>query len=573
MNPNINLQDIINIINKIKNEIKNGLMNSLLDNIYENNNKNDLLVKYNNITYQLTTSYNHNSKIYNNAASIDLGECENILKEKYKLNQNKSLIIFIISYFIEGLNIPIIRFEVFDPISKEQLNINFCENTNINIYTPVSINEENLFKYNPNNDYYNDICFRYTTDKGTDIVLVDRRKEYNMNNISLCEINCIFKKYDLKTKKVQCECNINNRTFLNLEDLINKKKLLNNFVDIKSTSNLLVMKCYNLLFKKEIFFKNIGNYILLSIIIIYIFGIILFYIKEYPLIIIKIINIIENKKNKKENEENQNKEIFHKDDIKQNPIKKKKNVNEPEENSSNSYLKKDNNMFQVRVDTVNYRDCEINNFSYKEAVKKDKRQIFEYFISLIKTKHILIFNFFPNFVHTPIIIKICLILFIFALYYTINTLFFNDSTMHKIYEDEGIFNFIYLLPNIIYSTIISSIITIIIKKLALLDNIIYELKKKSDIKEYEIKKQIKIKFLCFFLFSFIFLIFFWYYVSCFCAVYTNTQLLLIKDTLISFGINLLYPFIFFLIASIIRILSVKKSEKLLEFCYKFSKLI
>ena len=71
MNPNINLQDIINIINKIKNEIKNGLMNSLLDNIYENNNKNDLLVKYNNITYQLTTSYNHNSKIYNNAASID----------------------------------------------------------------------------------------------------------------------------------------------------------------------------------------------------------------------------------------------------------------------------------------------------------------------------------------------------------------------------------------------------------------------------------------------------------------------------------------------------------------------
>ena len=42
---------------------------------------------------------------------------------------------------------------------------------NIDIYIPLSINEENLFKYNPNNEYYNNICFSFTTDKGTDIVL------------------------------------------------------------------------------------------------------------------------------------------------------------------------------------------------------------------------------------------------------------------------------------------------------------------------------------------------------------------------------------------------------------------
>ena len=42
--------------------------------------------------------------------------------------------------------------------------------------------------------------------------------------------------------------------------------MLNNFIDIKSNSNLLVMKCYKLLFSKEIFLK-IGNYILLSIIL------------------------------------------------------------------------------------------------------------------------------------------------------------------------------------------------------------------------------------------------------------------------------------------------------------------
>ena len=39
--------------------------------------------------------------------------------------------------------------------------------------------------------------------------------------------------------------------------------------------------------------------------------------------------------------------------------------------------------------------------------------------------------------------------------------------MHKIYEDKGKFNFLYQIPQIIYSTLISIVISIIIKKLAL----------------------------------------------------------------------------------------------------------
>jgi len=73
--------------------------------------------------------------------------------------------------------------------------------------------------------------------------------------MSLCEKNCKFKEYDIKTKKVLCECNIENKSFLSLQDIINKEKLLNKFVDIKSNSNLLVMKCYNILFSKDGFLK------------------------------------------------------------------------------------------------------------------------------------------------------------------------------------------------------------------------------------------------------------------------------------------------------------------------------
>ena len=61
----------------------------------------------------------------------------------------------------------------------------------------------------------------------------------------------------------------------------------------------------------------------------------------------------------------------------------------------------------------------------------------------------------------------------------INALFFNDSTMHKIYIDEGNYNFIYQIPQIIYSSLISNIISILIKFLALTEKNILELKKEK----------------------------------------------------------------------------------------------
>ena len=555
----------------MNNEIKNGLMNSLLKNIL-NEKEDDFIVKNGNILYQLTSSYNQRNKIYKNISSINLGECENILKEKYNINKNESLLIFKIEYLIEEFLIPIIKFEVFNPINKEQFNLDYCNNININIYTQVSINEKALFKYDPNSDYYNNICFPFTTDNGTDIVLIDRQKEYNNNNMSLCEKNCKFKEYDTKTKKVLCECNIENKSFLSLQNIINKEKLLNKFVDIKSNSNLLVMKCYNILFSKDGFFKNIGNYILISIILIYIISMILFYIKGYSLIYHKILNIIKLKNNK--NVEN--------DVVKNNPPLKIRNIQDTEQNSKSN--DKPNSILNNKVDndindySIKYIDYEINTFSYKEAVEKDKRAFFQLFISLIKTNHLLLFLFYPNEDYNSEIIKLCLFLFSFSLYYTINALFFTDSTMHKIYEDEGIFNFIYLLPKIIYSTLISSIIFSIIKNVSLFDKKIIKFKKKENIKECEndlpkLLQCLKIKFFCFFICSFIFIIFFWYYISCFCAVYRNTQLILFKDTIFSFGLSLLYPFIIFLISSIIRILSINRYEKFLELFYKMSKII
>ena len=179
-------------------------------------------------------------------------------------------------------------------------------------------------------------------------------------------------------------------------------------------------------------------------------------------------------------------------------------------------------------------------------------------MSLIKTKHILIFAFYYNNDYNSKIIKIDLFFISFIIYYTVNALFFDDKTMHKIYEDKGSFNLNYQLPQIIYSSLISSVLNILLKVLSLSEGNILEFKKNKDKtnlnkRELELNDKLNYKFISFFIISFAFLIFFWYYLSIFGAIYRNTQNHLIEDTLISFGLSLLYPFIIYLFPGFFRI--------------------
>ena len=226
---------------------------------------------------------------------------------------------------------------------------------------------------------------------------------------------------------------------------------------------------------------------------------------------------------------------------------------------------------------LKYNDTEINNLGYKKAIKCDHRTYFLYYFSLIKTKHIF-FKIFDKNDYNSRWIKILLLFYNFSSCYAINALFFNDETMHQIYEDGGDFNFIYQLPQIIYSTIISSLIDFITNILALTQDDIIEIKKDKDLdnlpKKVEVmKEKLKTKFKIFFAFSLFFILLFWYYLGCFCAVYINTQFHLIKDTLISYGISFLTPFGIYLIPGILRIPSLSKRTQGRKRLYKLSKLI
>ena len=80
------------------------------------------------------------------------------------------------------------------------------------------------------------------------------------------------------------------------------------------------------------------------------------------------------------------------------------------------------------------------------------------------------------------------------LFFTINILFFTDSTIHKIYIDKGKFDINYQIPKILYSTIISSFINAIIRYLSLTERNILEIKNYS--KSGKNEEKIKVFFNC-----------------------------------------------------------------------------
>ena len=574
------------LIKNIKEGIKIGQLDSLLNNVL-NGKKEDLKKQENDTLYQITTSFNQNNKNYENISLIKLGECENIIKKQYHLPKEETLIIFKIEKIIEGLKIPLIEYEIFSSHTKNTIDLNCCikAGVNISIYIPININESNLFKYDPKNSYYNDICYTYTTQNGTDITLFDRKNEYN-NNMLLCTIDCKYFGYDLDKKQVICQCQPRNN--ISLFEIENKDKLIEYLINDKSKTNLNVLKCSRILFSKEGLIKNIGSYIIFLIIILYIISTIYFYLKGNILLYQQIDELLTYKIQENEIELNPKKDLKYEKDNSTEILSSSKNSNNTsKKNNSNNKFDSEDSVRSIKLNNqgeikdhkngnekkIDYTNYEINTISYEEALENDKRTYFQFYISLLKIKHILIFTFNKNREFNSYIIKICLFLFSFPLCLATNALFFNDSTMNKIYKSKyKLYDF---SSQAFYSSVIIFIFEELLKILALSQQNILQIKhekNKSNLnaRTVTIIKCLKIKFICFFILSFAFLLFFWFYVACFCAVYKNTQIFLIEAMLFSYILSLIHQFVFCLIPGIFRIPALKGPGKCI---YNISKIV
>ena len=580
----------------------------------------------------LTSTYNQKNKEYNNRTTVDLKECENELKENYNISYNDSLYMIIIEVKEEGMKIPKVEYMVYYPLKNYKLkllNLSICKNKKAEISIPVSLTED-INMHNQSSDYYNNICSKAKSESGTDISIKDRKKIFIDENLTLCEENCDLIEYNYTTERAKCSCFIKIKFPLIDEIKIDKNKLYESFTDINNIANIKFLKCYKNVLKFKNLLKNYGFFIFISIFIMYVINIILFYSKYYFILQSQIYEISKAKKELKDTKITQDENNINTSDKENNkiseinhlekksfPPKKKEgrnidqknniilnciDINNMVFNSGNKIIKrkkkrqkkkkkkirsinlnlseknKQLNIIKYK-EIMNYNSTELNSLLYKKAIINDKRSFTEYYFSLLKSGNLLLFAFYcKNNDYNSQIIKYFLFFFFFAVHFTINTLFFNDNTMHQIYEDKGSFNLIYQIPQILYSSLISAVINTLIKYLSLTEKNILDFKREKKVNEIDnitnkLLKALKIKFILFFILTILLLSFFQFYVSCFCGIYINTQLHLIKDSVTSFALSLIYPFGIYLVPSIFRILSLRAEKKDKECMYKFSQLL
>jgi len=245
---------------------------------------------------------------------------------------------------------------------------------------------------------------------------------------------------------------------------------------------------------------------------------------------------------------------------------------------SKNKLEKIENMDKKEEEKLS--DFELNDLEYIEAIELDKRPFSQIYWSTLKREHIILFTFFSWDDYNIIYVKIARFIFLLSTDMAMNVVFFSDDSMHKIYLNYGKYDFVQQIPQIVYSTAISQLLEVFLCFLSLTDKYFYQIKNlKNDKKHrndiiFRIFRCIKIKLIIFYVFTFILLAFYWYFITAFCAVYQNTQIIFIKDSISSFFTGLLYPFVLYMIPSLLRIFVLINGKKMrLNFLYKLSDII
>jgi hypothetical protein len=114
---------------------------------------------------------------------------------------------------------------------------------------------------NSKDNFFNDICYPYSENK-SDMILKDRISDI-YQNYSKCDNNCEYKKIDLNSNLITCNCKIKSEINMDVEP----PRLESILLDLVTDSSFGVIKCINLVFNFHNKLKNIGFWIFALIII------------------------------------------------------------------------------------------------------------------------------------------------------------------------------------------------------------------------------------------------------------------------------------------------------------------
>ena len=228
----------------------------------------------------------------------------------------------------------------------------------------------------------------------------------------------------------------------------------------------------------------------------------------------------------------------------------------------------------------------LNNYTYEEAIEYDKRSLCKLIYIFLLSRNILFRIFLLKSPFDSISVYGCALIFIFSNYLFYNILFYNDEIVSKRYRtEENVFSFTFStnMPNIFYSLFVVYgvviIISLIINNTKRLRGIfqkeeeklrkdanytVIEERKKEILKELEdnLKTQNK-KNYAFFIIEILVMLLYWYYITAFCHVFSNSQVSWILNTFSTIILrNILNFLVCFLFAIIYKVSLSQKSQGL-----------
>ena len=250
------------------------------------------------------------------------------------------------------------------------------------------------------------------------------------------------------------------------------------------------------------------------------------------------------------------------------------------DNENISKLNNNNNILDTNPKNDNVLDnFELNDLDYDEACELDKRGFCMTYWSVLLREHILLFTFLKCNDYNLFNIKIIRFLTLLCIEMTFNGLFFVHESMHRKYVNKEDFTFVQKIPQLLFTLIVSHIIEVILCFMGMTDSHLYKIKELSNSQKngeqvINIIEKMKHRLIGYFIFTFLLFAFNWYFISAFCAVYQNTQIIFLRDTVISFLTSMIDPFLIYGITTMLRYISLLSCcKKKLGCVYKLSDLI
>ena len=247
--------------------------NTIITNIADQDFK---IVKTENSIIQFTTLKEQMSNSDNSYSSIDLGDCEDKLRQQEGLSESDEFLIVKVDIKNSTTKAVFVQYEIYNPNTNLKVSLAICKDDTIKIQVPVSLTNEELtliesfndYDYNIfdlEDDFYNDVCSKYTAQNGADMVLSSRKNLVydKLKDNYYCQKGCDFGKLDTKTKKAECLCQVQNTQTI-ITDIseisFDKKEFFDGFYNTLFNSNFRVFKCIKLLFSIDGIKSNYGFY-------------------------------------------------------------------------------------------------------------------------------------------------------------------------------------------------------------------------------------------------------------------------------------------------------------------------